>query len=270
MSFFSNDKFASSNESADEKIDFMEYVGTVAVSDSNSNEESTSTRVPVTTEQSMCSSQPHSALVRQDDSSADVPDARIDDSNSFSENPQDVESSMLADSSAFDLWRSSEDSSDDEHTSEPEGVTNISTQQDSEVDSTNSDDGADDRDTSESDASQGGSTIHESYPAVSITDSRQQTTSEGQRTWSCSVEGQWMWSCSVEGQWTQSCSVEGQRMWSCSVEGQWTQSCSVEGQRMWSCSVEGQWTQSCSVEGQWTWSCSIKWLRTWSLKSKRT
>ena len=120
----------------------------------------------------MCSSQPHSTLIRQDDSSADVPDARIDDFNSFSENLQDVESSMLADSSAFDLWRSSEDSdssSDDEHTSEPEGVTNISTQQDSEVDSTNSDDG-DDRDTSESDASQGGSTIYESYPAVSITD----------------------------------------------------------------------------------------------------
>ena len=149
----------------------MEYVGTVAVRDSNSDEESTSTRVPVTTEQSMCSSQPHSALVRQDDSSADIPDARID-SNSFSENPQGFASSMLADS-VFDLWRSSEhsdSSDDDEHTSEPEGVTNISTQQDSEVDSTNSDDGADDRDTSESDASQGGSTIHESYPAVSITD----------------------------------------------------------------------------------------------------
>ena len=99
----------------------------------------------------MCRSHPHSALVRQDDSSAGVPDARIDDSNSFSENPQDVESSMLADSSAFDLWRSSKDSdssSDDEHTSEPEGVTNISTQQDSEIDSTNSDDGANDRDTS--------------------------------------------------------------------------------------------------------------------------
>ena len=63
VSFFSNDKFASSNESSDEEIDFMEYVGTVAVSDSNLDEESTSTRVPVTTEQSMCSSQPHSALV---------------------------------------------------------------------------------------------------------------------------------------------------------------------------------------------------------------
>ncbi len=46
MSFFPNDKFVSSNESADEEIDFMEYVGTVAVSDSNSDEESMLTCVP--------------------------------------------------------------------------------------------------------------------------------------------------------------------------------------------------------------------------------
>ena len=173
LSFLSEDKFACSNESSDEESDFMEYVGTVAVSDSNSDEEFASTHEPVTTEQLMCSPQSRSALVQEDDFSADVPDACIHVSNSVSDNAQVPESSMLADRSDFDLWRSSEDSDssdDDNHTSEPEGVTDLSTQQEGEIDSTSSDDSAHDRGTSERDATQGSSTIHESDPAMSITD----------------------------------------------------------------------------------------------------
>ena len=169
MSFLSEDKFACSDESSDEESDFMEYVGTVAVSDSNSDEEFASTHEPVTTEQLMCSPQSRSALVQEDDFSGDVPDACTDVSNSVWDNPQAAESSMLADSSAFDLWRSSEDSDssdDDNHTSEPEGVTDIRTQQEGEIDSTSSDDSADDSGTSESDAAQGGSTDTNSRPQV--------------------------------------------------------------------------------------------------------
>ena len=170
LAFLSEDKFVSSNESSDEEMDFKEYVGTVAVSDSNLDEESTSTHELVSTEQWTCNSQPHSALVQLDDFSTDVSDTCVDASNSFFNIPPGVGSSMLADSSAVDLWRSSEDSdsSGNEHTSPPEGVTTISTKEDNEVDSSSSDDGADDMDASESDASQVSSTTHGSDPAVSM------------------------------------------------------------------------------------------------------
>ena len=50
LSFLSEDKFASSNKSSDEETDFMEHVVTLAVSDSNLGEESTSTHEFANTE----------------------------------------------------------------------------------------------------------------------------------------------------------------------------------------------------------------------------
>ena len=48
--YLSEDKFASSNKYSDEETDFIEHVVTVAISDSNLDEESTSTHEFVSTE----------------------------------------------------------------------------------------------------------------------------------------------------------------------------------------------------------------------------
>ena len=111
----------------------MEHIVTVAVSDSNSDEESTLTHDLVSTEPygAMDVQLSDSALVQLDDFSADVPDTCLDASNSLFNIPQDVESSLLPDSSAFDLAiaKRDSDSSGNEHTSEPEGVTHISSKE---------------------------------------------------------------------------------------------------------------------------------------------
>ena len=163
LSIFYDDTISSSNESSDGESDFMDYVGIVDVSDSNSDEESTLTVKPVIAGQSGRSSQVYNASVRQDNPSADLLDDHTTLSSPIPDDPHDVESSNL-ESCAFDVWQSSEADSDildDDDTAELEDTRNIQEESglyDIIMDSDgaedkdgNESDGADDRDSNESD-----------------------------------------------------------------------------------------------------------------------
>ena len=88
-------KFTSSNESSDKLVLWLSatLIRTRNQRDARAHDY----------EAMFCTCQPHSALVQLDNFSADDPDTCVDASNSLYNIPHDAGSSMLPDSSAFDL-----------------------------------------------------------------------------------------------------------------------------------------------------------------------
>ena len=122
LDFFKDDDNESQCDSSDEEYDFTKYIGVIDVSDASEEEECPRTQYPVSEQ-----------LSRDDITASDLPNVSELSSNIELDVSKAAESSIL-ESSAFDLWQSSESEDSERDDSESRTATQVTMQDhDSEV-----------------------------------------------------------------------------------------------------------------------------------------